>query len=578
MSDKRVLLVDDDLFGSSLSRDALKAEGWDVSLATSGEQALALLGAGSRPDAVLMDIDLGPGRMEGGEAARRVRDGWNIPVLLLDPGAGEKPLGSATGLPAAEAIVKAPGWEKRAAAAITEALERREAERAGLLEKGLLRDFLEAIPEPAALLDADGRILAANAAQVREGGGEALPGLAAVSADRYRAALAEAVSTGASSSLEGEAAGRRFRLLFHPVPAASGGRRRIAVIRLDVTESRRREEDLKRSESFHRRLAEKLPEPVIQAGADGVIRFANGAAAEMMGFAGPADMVGRPLIGLFAQEADPEAERILRRPPPDRPSDVRGRETSLLRRNGASFAAEISLAGFGGDEGDGRGIVLSARDVSERKAAAEASAKALEETTALLKDIRQRIKSHMAVISSWLALETERLHDPRDRDISRMMRNRVRSLALVYERFYRAEDVHGVDAKAYLELLVRQVGESHSLRPGQIRVELRLESFPLDLKSSIACGLIATELVSNCFKHAFPGGRKGVVEVAAGRRGQGFFLSVKDDGIGYEKSATGYAGDGLGLKIIRSQVEQLKGVLRIEEDFGSRFEVEIPFK
>ncbi len=575
MSKKRVLLVDDDLFGSSLSREALKSEGWDVSLAASGEQAMALLEAGSRPDAALVDLDLGSGGMAGAEAVRRIRAGWDIPVVALAPGAdGKAPVKTPDGF-AAEAIAKAAGWEKRAVAAIVAALARREAERAGFRETGILKDFLEAIPEPAALLDADGRILAANSAQIQEGNGEVPAGLDSASADRYRASLAEVISTGASSGFEVETAGRRFRFLLHPVPAAPAGPRRVAVIRLDVTESRRREEDLERSEAFYRRLAEKLPEAVIQAGPDGLIRFANPAAAELLGFSEPAEIAGRPLIDLVAREADLEAEGILRRPP-DGARALRGRETSLLRRDGASFAAEISLARCEGADGGEAGIVLSARDVGERKAAAAAASKALEEKTTLLKDIRQRIKSHMAVISSWLALEGERLHDPRDREISRMMRNRVRSLALVYDRFYRAEDVHGVDAKAYLELLVRQVGESHSPRPGQIRIDLRLESFPLDLKSSIACGLIATELVSNCLKHAFPGGRKGTVEVAAGRRGEGFFLSVKDDGIGYEKSAAGHPGDGLGLKIVRSQVDQLKGALKIEEGFGSRFEVEFP--
>lgn len=575
MSKKRVLLVDDDLFGSSLSREALKSEGWDVSLATSGEQALGFLDAGLRPDAILMDLDLGPGRMGGVEAARRIRESRDLPVLFLDPSSDGKPLGSEPGDPAVEAVVKAPGWEKRAAAAMAAALEQSEAERAGLRETGHLKDFLEAIPEPAALLDEGGRVLAANAAHVKEGDGAAFPGLAAAAADRCRSVLAEAIATGASSSFEEEAAGRRFRFLFHPVPAAPDGSPRAAVIRLDITESRRRQENLERSEAFYRRLAEALPEAVIQAGPDGLIRFANSAAAELLGFAKAAEMGGCPLLDLVAQEADPAAERMLRQTP-DPPGAVRGRETSLLRRNGAAFAAEISLARFEGADGGGGEIVLAARDVSGQKAAAAAAAKALEEKTILLRDLRQRIKSHIAVISSWLALETERLHDPRDREISRMMRNRVRSLALVYDRFYRAEDVHGLDAKAYLELLVRQVSESHSPRPGQIRIDMKLESFPLDLKSSIACGLIVTELLSNCLKHAFPGGRKGTVEVAAGRRGEGFFLAVKDDGIGYEKGAAGHPGDGLGLKIVRSQVEQLKGVLKIEHDFGSRFEVELP--
>ncbi|GEM_PF-7084404 len=575
MSKKRILLVDDDLFGSSFVRDALKSEGWDISLAASGEQALAGLAAGSRPDVVLMDLDLGPGRMDGEEAARCIRERWDIPVLFLRPGEAGTAFASAPVGSNVEAILKGPGWEKLVTAAAVKALERREAELACRREIGILKEFLEAIPEPAALLEADGRVLAANAAFVEEEGGDAFTGPGAEAAARCRAELAEAISAGASVSFEEERNDRRFRFLIHPVSGASSDSRRAALIRLDVTAAHRREEDLKQAGEFYRNLAERLPEAVIQAGPDGAIRFANQAAADLLGFGGPAELSGRSLIGLVAQEADPEAERILRERP-DRPETVRRRETSLLRKDGAPFAAEIGLAVPAGAESGGGGVILSARDVSAQKLAAEKAARILEEKTILLKDIRQRIKSNMAVISSWMSLESERLHDPRDREISRMMRNRVRSLALVYERFYRSEDVHGVDAKAYLELLVRQIFESGSPRPGQIRLNLRLESFPLDVKSSMACGLIVTELVSNSLRHAFPGGRKGTLDVVAERRGQGFLLAVHDDGIGYERSTAEHASDGLGLKIVRSQVELLKGVLKILGETGSLFEVEVP--
>lgn len=46
----------------------LAHEGYEVAEAGNGEDAIALLDADSRCDAILMDIDLGPGRMDGTRA------------------------------------------------------------------------------------------------------------------------------------------------------------------------------------------------------------------------------------------------------------------------------------------------------------------------------------------------------------------------------------------------------------------------------------------------------------------------------------------------------------------------------
>lgn len=74
---KNILIVEDDVPIGDLEEKALRKEGYNVSRAYSGTEALLLLSA-SRPDLVLLDLML-PGR--GGEAVlREIRD---IPVLVV---------------------------------------------------------------------------------------------------------------------------------------------------------------------------------------------------------------------------------------------------------------------------------------------------------------------------------------------------------------------------------------------------------------------------------------------------------------------------------------------------------------
>ena len=78
----RILLVDDERAVRESLRRALELEGYDVELASDGEEALRRLGEPVAPDAAILDV-LMPG-IDGLEVCRRLREiGNGIPVLML---------------------------------------------------------------------------------------------------------------------------------------------------------------------------------------------------------------------------------------------------------------------------------------------------------------------------------------------------------------------------------------------------------------------------------------------------------------------------------------------------------------
>ncbi|MBI5560530.1 MAG: response regulator [Deltaproteobacteria bacterium] len=77
---KRVLVVDDEEGIRLLYKEELEEEGYDVELASSGEEALKKL-EGDHIDLVLLDIKM-PG-MDGIEVLRKVKERWRkLPVIL----------------------------------------------------------------------------------------------------------------------------------------------------------------------------------------------------------------------------------------------------------------------------------------------------------------------------------------------------------------------------------------------------------------------------------------------------------------------------------------------------------------
>lgn len=84
---------------------------------------------------------------------------------------------------------------------------------------------------------------------------------------------------------------------------------------------------------------------------------------------------------------------------------------------------------------------------------------------------------------------------------------------------------------------------------------------PLPALHAIAVALLANEVVTNAYKHAFPNNASGKIAVALCRRSNNtLILQITDDGIGLR---TGAAGGGFGLKLVRTFAAQLGGVLTV---------------
>lgn len=77
-----ILIVEDDAGAREIAALILEAEGYRVTQANGGNQALQLMEGGGAFDLVFSDINM-PGGMDGIQLARRVADlGTQVPVVL----------------------------------------------------------------------------------------------------------------------------------------------------------------------------------------------------------------------------------------------------------------------------------------------------------------------------------------------------------------------------------------------------------------------------------------------------------------------------------------------------------------
>jgi two-component sensor histidine kinase len=224
-----------------------------------------------------------------------------------------------------------------------------------------------------------------------------------------------------------------------------------------------------------------------------------------------------------------------------------------------------------------RGLVLAHVDITARKQAEQQLRAALREKDLLLREVAHRVKNNLQVISSLLHLQADAIDDPRLGALFRESQARLHSMALVHDLLQQAGDVAQVNLASYAARLTDELARAYAVDPAQISLETALEDVWVGLDTATPCGLLLHELLSNCFKHAFPGGRTGRVRVALrATEGQALMLRVGDTGCGFPEDLDFRATESLGLQLVCALADQLQGTIALERAEGTHVTVRFP--
>lgn len=220
--------------------------------------------------------------------------------------------------------------------------------------------------------------------------------------------------------------------------------------------------------------------------------------------------------------------------------------------------------------GDGLGIIFS--DITERCRAEKMIKASLEEKEVLLQEIHHRVKNNLAVISSLLKLQSDKVRDKRYREMFHESMNRIKSMALIHEKLYRTEDLARINFSDYLNDMVDSMYTSYGLNPARVSLKKDINKVTLGVDASIPCGLIVNELLSNSLKYAFPDDRKGEIRIALHANNKSEVeLIIGDNGVGIPEGLDFRTADSLGMNLVTSLVRQLHGEIELHGAEGAEF-------
>ena len=194
----------------------------------------------------------------------------------------------------------------------------------------------------------------------------------------------------------------------------------------------------------------------------------------------------------------------------------------------------------------------------------------------LLKEIHHRVKNNLQMISSMLGMQEMIVDDEKIKLVLEQAQNRIEAMALIHQQLYQTEQLGYINIREYLDNLIGYVQQVNT-QNYPINISLSVsKDVELNIDKIIPIGLIVSEALSNCFKHAFAS-KLGEINVELLINSENtYLLIVRDDGLGFPLQFNMNQSKSLGMRLIQILSSQIGGEMKYFNDEGAV--VEIQFK
>jgi two-component sensor histidine kinase len=202
---------------------------------------------------------------------------------------------------------------------------------------------------------------------------------------------------------------------------------------------------------------------------------------------------------------------------------------------------------------------------------------ALQAKEVLLQEVHHRVKNNLQVVSALLAMQAKSA-PPDVRVHLQDSASRIEAMGRVHNQLHRAPMI-ALDLGEYLRTLAKDLGRIYGRADIAVRFSLPLAPVWIDFDAVNPLVLMLNEALSNVFKHAFPEGRAGNIDIELLSAGQGTLVTIADNGVGLATAGKRKPGS-MGMNLINMLAEQLgtqatfdKGA---DDSEGTRFSVRLP--
>ena len=195
----------------------------------------------------------------------------------------------------------------------------------------------------------------------------------------------------------------------------------------------------------------------------------------------------------------------------------------------------------------------------------------------LIAEVHHRVKNNLQIILSLLNAQIDLNSESEDlAEALKESQNRIKSMAIIHQNLYNANNYTEVSTYAYLRELIGYISHSYRHLESKVRLETNIEDVRIKMELAVPLGLIINELITNSYKYAFDGtsaDNQLLVDFSVLPESEGYKLEVRDNGIGLPANFSIDKLQSFGIQLVKGLVDQLHGRLEIHNVNGARFEI-----
>ena len=209
-------------------------------------------------------------------------------------------------------------------------------------------------------------------------------------------------------------------------------------------------------------------------------------------------------------------------------------------------------------EGAETTILLGIEDVTERRILEQEKDDLLQQKEVMLDEMRHRIANSLQIIAGIILMKASRVESEETRAHLQDAHKRVISIAAIQEQLHAPGNAGRVEMLPYLAGLSATLSTSMISDNRTVMIKVVGEGGTATSREAESLGLIATELVMNALKHAFPTEKSDCrIVIAYDVDGTNWKLSVADNGVGKPDGLFAQSKTGLGTGIVKALAQQL---------------------
>jgi two-component sensor histidine kinase len=217
------------------------------------------------------------------------------------------------------------------------------------------------------------------------------------------------------------------------------------------------------------------------------------------------------------------------------------------------------------------------KEIAEKSKINTELTRTLKEKEILLSEIHHRVKNNLAVISGLIELQTFYVKDEKASAILKESRNRIKSIAVLHEKFYESKNLEKIEIRSYVDELIYFIKLSFSGQQKEITITTQIEDIELSMANALPFSLLLNELITNSYKHAFKNKNIGHIIISFIKHQDKLVLNFKDDGCGFDLSKVN-KDNSLGMNLIEAFSLQLKAETIWESKLNKGTEFTLQFK